>query len=632
MTSSSSNSATSETAASYLASEPAALRVELLPKPTHSRVGWQGRLGWGIVAASAAALLGLTAFRSHMPAAWAWHGAVEVLMHALEGAVVGVLCDKKALVSLYRQAQQNFEPLLREVSRVVVSEMIQVRGLLANPADTLRAQLDSPLVRQVLSDFFQRAAPTRAVLRDQLQTVWGERLRLPLIQWLSELNEPRALLSAVGSTDLRAQSLLNQRVIRHALATCARGALRSSAQSKLIYELLCSVGRNLTLAQVLGLCNAEQTRVFVRKHYRNHAQARAVKWLTSVDLRAALSDGSDAEILLRRGEVRALIADCVRQAMADRARTAKLHQTLLDTWGHVVLYRAGPLDVTVARILWALKPDKLHETLTKLATAIEVSTATTTSPSTPAGEPERLQKLAQEYAVAYLDAWHEHPPRRRELVTAKLHQDIVPQLLDNLSDALFELLSHLSVEQVMRETFSADAFHRSLQGLTDWLAQPPTAAASKETQRWSAAVRVCVSAWLDAWTALPVHERQLAASALIDLAGTSITDVVATFVWQQKNALLAATKPGKRLSDLNWVQAAIEMVERLLQVPDDINDRAAKVLAARLRSMSAADFVKMLERETRPKLDSIQLNGAAFGAVFGAGVGIVMVLIEHFAN
>jgi len=596
------------------------MRVDLLPKSTHPRAGWQGRLGWGIVVASAAALLGLAVFRSRMPAAWSW--TAEVLMHALEGAVVGILCDKKALVSLYRQAQQNFEPLLCEVSRVVVSEMIQVRGLLGNPADTLRAQLDSPRLRQAMSDFFQRAAPTRRVLRDQVRTLWSERLRVPLIQWLTELNKQRASPSAVASRESQAHRLLEQQPVRRALAVCVRGVLQAPEQSKLVYELLCSVGRNLTLAQVLGLSSAAQTRVFVRKHYRNHGQARVINWLATVDLRTTLSEDNEAETLLRRGEVRSLIADCARQAMADRARTAKLHQTLADTWGNVVIYRAGPLDVTVARVLWALKPDKLHETLTKLASAFEASPTDR--------ESERLQTLVQEYAVAYLDAWHEHPPRRRQLVAAKLHQDIVPQLLDSLSDALFDTLTHLSVEQVARETFSRDAFRRSLQNLANWLAQPPaTSGTSQEAQRWLQAAHTFADTAVDSWSALPIQQRQMAASALVDVAGSWLTGAVATFIWQQRTSLIAATKPGQRLSELGWVQALIEMVERLLHIPDDIDDRAARVLAARLRSMSAADFVTMLERETRPKLDSIQLNGAVFGAVFGAGAGILITLLER---
>ena len=74
---------------------------------------------------------------------------------------------------------------------------------------------------------------------------------------------------------------------------------------------------------------------------------------------------------------------------------------------------------------------------------------------------------------------------------------------------------------------------------------------------------------------------------------------------------------------LDGVEAALDTG---LNAPDD---RFEGWLQGKLAGMGASEFRQMLEQQTRPQIDMIQVNGALLGLLLGAAVGAVIVLTQH---
>jgi hypothetical protein len=96
-----------------------------------------------------------------------------LVRHALEGAVVGGLCDAFAIWKTYEAVERNYGTLSHEVARFVVREIVRPEHVVSD----MRAALDTPATTASLLKLVKEKFPSRNKLRAACLDFWEQDLR-----------------------------------------------------------------------------------------------------------------------------------------------------------------------------------------------------------------------------------------------------------------------------------------------------------------------------------------------------------------------------------------------------------------------------------------------------------------------
>lgn len=545
------------------------------------------------------------AFRGVHDRAW-W---VTLLEHAAEGGLVGGLCDWFAISRVYSAALSNFTKVADGLSDVVIGVVFPSSVGAPNPHERIRELLDAPKTRAAVVDYVRRHAPDEQAVSNLVRTQWNARISPLLAEWLASVDLRAKLLGREMGP-----SLLDQPAVRHALERCLRGVLADERRTANLRDLLVATGRDVKLASFVGVRNAAETRERVRELYDEHSRDTVIQWLMSVDLRGALRTSGANGGLLQDETIRRVIAHNLRLATKDKERTGRLHAAVVREYGEVVLKSFFPFDITVARVAnWFLDEEELHGYVSKIADVIE-------GPPTQGGA--ALQGLLQEYTLEYLKGWHDLSEPERRKAAERIHDKVLPEVLDSMVDTLFDAMNTTTVEQILEKAVSPKLVHDRLNALADWLARPDRTSSSE----WSAALREYAGAWLETWGALDVGVRRTAARQLVELTDPLLVGTVSDALWSVREQIVQAGGRGT-FADIGWVRELAEILGDQLAAAGNVREKGRNALAEYLRSLDPEAVVHELRRHTQEPLDRIQLNGAVLGLGLGSAAGAVVLAL-----
>jgi hypothetical protein len=116
-----------------------------------------------------------------------WVSVLKILRHGCEGAMVGGICDFIAVRMVYDTARQRFPSLRDNTARIVIKDMVDVRGLITD-ASKLRDFLIDNENQQYFVELLQDTLPDMEELEEVLEQFWHEELRTHIIKWMLELD------------------------------------------------------------------------------------------------------------------------------------------------------------------------------------------------------------------------------------------------------------------------------------------------------------------------------------------------------------------------------------------------------------------------------------------------------------
>lgn len=174
----------------------------------------------------------------------------------------------------------------------------------------------------------------------------------------------------------------------------------------------------------------------------------------------------------------------------------------------------------------------------------------------------------------------------------------------------------LELNWVIGKIFDADDLRARLTAYAATLAEPPTPGPTPA----GTLLREYLQAYVAAWSSLPEPERRKAAERFVAVLGPPVVTKVAELIWDEREELAAFLGTGARLSAHPFVDALITRLEpAMAKIPTLIED----TLHAKLSSLGGKGVRDLIERNTRARLDMIQLNGTLLGLVVGLLVGLL---------
>lgn len=137
-----------------------------------------------------------------------------------------------------------------------------------------------------------------------------------------------------------------------------------------------------------------------------------------------------------------------------------------------------------------------------------------------------------------------------------------------------------------------------------------------------------VTAYVSAWSALDEAERTAAAEQLVEAIGPPMVTRLAELLWDEREDLIDYLGSGAAVSKHPFVEFVLDRIEPIVRQNPRVIE---KLLHDKLQAMGGAGVRHLVESNTRPHLDKIQLNGTLLGAAIGALVGLAAVLMERAA-
>jgi hypothetical protein len=174
----------------------------------------------------------------------------------------------------------------------------------------------------------------------------------------------------------------------------------------------------------------------------------------------------------------------------------------------------------------------------------------------------------------------------------------------------------LELNWVIGKIFNADDLRERLADYAATLAEPPTPGPTVA----GTLLREYLQGYVAAWASLPEAERRKASERVVEVVGPILVTKVAELIWDEREELVAFLGTGARLSAHPFVDALIGRLEPVMaNVPTLIED----TLHAKLSSLGGKGVRALIEKNTRARLDMIQLNGTLLGLVVGLLVGLL---------
>ncbi len=465
----------------------------------------------------------------------------SVLAHASEGAFVGFVCDVFAVTQVYAKARENFHPLVEGVSDMVVDDFIQLDALVRNASGAVPAH-------------------------------W-QGLRPRVVDYLVGLDLRAALLAPAGPAR---RGILAQPAVRDALSRCTAAIADDSRRARSLHAAILQSAGHVPIASLGIPTERRALKAKLEAFFDGEVKRTLAEWLGSVDARPWLvPDGQPG--VMDDAVVRRAVAQLLRTLLADKVRVAKLDAQFLAVFG-------DKLPLMVRPVVQAMGP--VGTPTVWVMNGLE---------ATPSPGNAAFSLFVQDFARAYLDAWHELPGTERTALAERVLERVVPGWIETVANGLATHARDWTLAHVLGIFLTPETVQAGLRQMADALLAAPTATgAPSPLAPLAHELSATAGAWLDAWHALPETRRRVAVEQFVDALAPPVLDTV-----------------GSQLAGLEGLGA-----------------KAKATLQETLVAMGPDAFVQLLRARTQEHLDWIKVNGVVLGAVLGGGIGVLDALLR----
>lgn len=208
---------------------------------------------------------------------------------------------------------------------------------------------------------------------------------------------------------------------------------------------------------------------------------------------------------------------------------------------------------------------------------------------------------------------------------ARIGHNLVTQAIVGFSPAIAHKVKSTSLEDTFDPLLTEETLKSTLLAIAEKVETPPVETTTEQHDL----LADIVSYWLvfvRAWEDLDPQLRIDIVNEAIRIVETPALDLVTDRLWELRMELL---NPQNLLAQ-DGTQQIIETVSSALKdKAEDIEQTSIRLLQEQFDSMGEDNFVEMIRRNTKTRLDWIKVNGSGWGFVLGAGVGLIGMLLGH---
>ena len=234
-------------------------------------ISYPAKLAWVLLICAALGFIVLSLVIGLNPE-YPYLKVLSVLRHGFEGALVGCICDIIAVKNVYSKARENFEPVVENVSRTVVLDMIRIRGLIerVQRLDDLQSEENQQWFQLQL----QELMPSKESIAEKIDVFWTQSLWEESANWLANIDF-HPILTASSDQSMR---LLEVPELRDTLATLMETATEDRELTSEMLKRVQALGSSFTLSD-LGVPaeeeKLEQLLVDIWEHWKRHQPDRS---------------------------------------------------------------------------------------------------------------------------------------------------------------------------------------------------------------------------------------------------------------------------------------------------------------------------------------------------------------------
>ena len=242
-------------------------------------------------------------------------------------------------------------------------------------------------------------------------------------------------------------------------------------------------------------------------------------------------------------------------------------------------------------------------------------------PSEPAAVRHLLEKLYQQWTSLDPDANLESKPFWANAGHTLLTQSIVA-----FSPAIAQKVQTTTLEDTFKPLLTEETLKDTLLSLAEKIEHPSQIEALESNDDLLADI---VSYWLvfvRAWEDLEPALRADIVDELIRIVETPALEMIVDQVWTLRMNLL---DPQKILEQEGTQAILTTLSDTLKSQAENIEQQSIKALQTQFDEMGQDNFVEMIRRNTKTRLDWIKVNGSGWGFVLGAVVGAIGLVLGH---
>jgi len=221
---------------------------------------------------------------------------------------------------------------------------------------------------------------------------------------------------------------------------------------QIVTELSARLNQPAFARSMLGKIEAlipdlESVRTFVHDVWEETLHERVVDWLIGLDLRDAFEPPAGDAPLTRSPVhedpiIRAGVHRCLTSAVNDEVLSRRLYNAILAQYGDRTVFEIPPIRLVKPRptpvsfeavARFAVDEEALHQKLGELVDQLlgplPVGAARPRSP---------IREALRDYARAYAQGWLDTPEAERRQAAARLVQRLIPGLLDEVAESIWE--------------------------------------------------------------------------------------------------------------------------------------------------------------------------------------------------
>ena len=242
-------------------------------------------------------------------------------------------------------------------------------------------------------------------------------------------------------------------------------------------------------------------------------------------------------------------------------------------------------------------------------------------PSESAAVRHLLEKLYQQWSSLDPDANLEGKP-----FWAKAGHTLLTQSIVAFSPAIAQKVKTTTLEDTFKPLLTEETLRDTLLSLAEKIEHPSTLEAIEDNDDLLADI---VSYWLvfvRAWEDLDPQLRADIVDELIRIVETPLLTMVVDQSWNFRMRLL---NPDEILKQ-QGTQAILQTLSETIKAQaTSIEQQSIAALQNQFDEMGEDNFVEMIKRNTKTRLDWIKVNGSGWGFVLGAIVGAIGLLLGH---
>ena len=262
---------------------------------------------------------------------------------------------------------------------------------------------------------------------------------------------------------------------------------------------------------------------------------------------------------------------------------------------------------------------QLVERLRKLASDITLHDIGV--PSEPAAVRHLLEKLYQQWSSLDPDADLDNKP-----FWAKAGHTLLTQSIVAFSPAIAQKVQTTTLEDTFKPLLTEETLKDTLLSLAEKIEHPSQIEALESNDDLLADIVSYGMVFVRAWEDLDPTLRANVIDELIRIVETPVLSMIVDQVWTLRMNLL---EPQIILEQEGTQAILTTLSDTLKSQAGNIEQQSIKALQTQFDEMGEDNFVEMIRRNTKTRLDWIKVNGSGWGFVLGALVGTVGLILGH---